>query len=319
MITVMTVLGLAFIFLFVLVFKFMQNRKIENIAWKQNKPMPINDLGSVKELKILPLIDFYTSSDELIGEPGVAYLLSADNKKILFDVGFNARNEHPSPLLKNMNTLDVNVSDIDYIVISHNHLDHVGGLKAKKSNTFNLSNEEISLHVKAFVPERMTHSTADVEITKHPKKLLEGVATIGTIDRAICFMGLTAEQAIAINVEGKGIVLIVGCGHQKIERIIQRAKDLFNLPIYSVIGGLHYPIESSRMKFNMQRIFGTGKFPWQRISKSEVTEAISELDKINLKFIGISAHDSCDWSLKTFKNHFKDRYVDLIVGKEILF
>lgn len=300
------------------VIKFMKNKKIEKTVWEHNKPEKITNLGTVNELKVLPLIDFYTSNEDLIGEPGVAYLISADDKKILFDVGFNAKNEHPSPLLKNMNKLGVEVSDIDCVVISHNHIDHIGGIEAKKKNTFSLSGQEIDLKVKAFAPEKMSHATAEIEVIKKPQKLFEGIASIGTIDTAICFMGLTAEQALAVNVKGKGIVLIVGCGHQRIERIIKRTRDLFELPIYGIIGGLHYPVETSRMKCNMQKIIGTGKLPWQRISKTEVKEAIVELDQTNPSIIGISAHDSCDWALNAFKDYFKDRYVDVMVGKEIV-
>jgi len=227
-------------------------------------------------------------------------------------------NQHPSPLIRNMKQLGVDINDIDTIVISHNHVDHIGGMKAMKQNTFLLSGEETDLsHVKAYVPEKISHATAEVEVTTKPKKIAEGIATIGTIDRAIWAMGLTSEQALAVNVEGKGLILIVGCGHQKAARILERAGDLFDIPIYGVIGGLHYPVEQSRMKFNMQKILGTGKLPWQRIEKQEVLEAASELDKTNLSMIGISAHDSCDWTLDKFREVFRERYLDVMVGKEI--
>jgi len=300
--------------LIVPIVRFVKNKKIEEKTWQQNKPEKIIDFGVVKELKVLP---FYTNDEKLIGEPGSAYLICADDKKILFDVGYNVKNQHPSPLLQNMDKLGIEVSQINSIVISHNHVDHIGGIRAKKNNTFALSGNQIDLKVKAFVPEPMSHATAETEVTKKPKKLFNGVATIGVIDRALCFMGLTAEQALAVNVEGKGIVLLVGCGHQKIERILKRTKELFDLPIYGVIGGLHYPVEKSRMKFNLQKFLGTGKLPWQRISKNEVQEAISEIDKANVELVGISAHDSCDWALSTFRDFFKERYVDVVVGQEI--
>ena len=311
------VLGLILGFAFS-VQNFNKNKKIEETAWKEFKPDKLENLGTVKELKIMPLIDFYTKSDKLAGEPGVSYLVSAGDRKILFDVGYNMKNEHPSPLLRNMNQLGADVKDIDNIVISHNHVDHIGGIKASKNNTFFLSGKDIDLkHIKAYVPEEMSHATAQLKVTRKPQKLAEGIATIGTIDRAIWLMGPTAEQALAVNVEGKGLVLIVGCGHQKIDRIIKRTKDLFDIPIYGVIGGLHYPVEQSRMKFNMQKFLGTGKLPWQGIDKDEVRQAIAELEENDLSMIGISAHDSCDWTLNSFREVFQDRYVDVIVGQEI--
>jgi len=60
-------------------------------------------------------------------------------------------------------------------------------------------------------------------------------------------MGYTAEQNLAINIKDKGLALIVGCGHQRIERVIERAKQLFDIPIYAIIGGLHFPIKGGRI------------------------------------------------------------------------
>ena len=300
-------------------FGFYKNKKSEVTAWEAAKPEKIDNLGSVSKLKVLPLVDYYTNNPDLAGEAGSAYLIEAGNKTILFDVGYNPKNEHPSPLLRNMDKLNIEVAQIDNIVISHNHIDHIGGLKAQKNNTFYLSGEDPDLQgIRAFVPEEMSHLTAETEVTKKPRKIAEGIATTGTIDRALWLMGLTAEQALAINVEGKGLVLIVGCGHQRIERIIRRTKDIFDIPIYGVIGGLHLPVEASRMKFNFQRILGTGKLPWQRIGEDDVDETIEELGKLNLGRIGLSAHDSCDWSLHRFKDVFKEKYLDVIVGREII-
>jgi len=315
---ILAVLVLGLLGLTVSVRNFLRDIKSAEVSWNEYKPEKLENLGTVKELKIMPLIDYYTTSDTLTGEPGVSYLVSAGDQKILFDVGYNMENQHPSPLIRNMKQLGVDINDIDTIVISHNHVDHIGGMKAMKQNTFLLSGEETDLsHVKAYVPEKISHATAEVEVTTKPKKIAEGIATIGTIDRAIWAMGLTSEQALAVNVEGKGLILIVGCGHQKAARILERAGDLFDIPIYGVIGGLHYPVEQSRMKFNMQKILGTGKLPWQRIEKQEVLEAASELDKTNLSMIGISAHDSCDWTLDKFREVFRERYLDVMVGKEI--
>jgi 7,8-dihydropterin-6-yl-methyl-4-(beta-D-ribofuranosyl)aminobenzene 5'-phosphate synthase len=298
--------------------KFAGDKRLEEKSWKENKPEKIENPGSFKDLRILPLIDYYTDNDDLEGEPGVAYLISADNKRILFDVGYNPANEHPSPLLGNMGKLGIETTDIDGIVISHKHVDHVGGIKAVRNNTFLISGEDIDLNgVKAFVPGKMSHLTAEIEVTEKPKKIAMGIATIGTINRALWLMGLTTEQALAVNVEGKGLVLIVGCGHQRIERIIKRTQEILDIPIYGVIGGLHYPVQASRMKFDMQRMLGTGKLPWQRIKRDEVQVSIDELKKLDLKLVGLSAHDSCDWSLTKFRDEFKDKYTDIVVGKEI--
>ncbi|MBW1892839.1 MAG: hypothetical protein JRI91_03955 [Deltaproteobacteria bacterium] len=48
--------------------------KAEKI-WREYHPEKIQDLGSTETLAILPLIDFYTVTPELKGEPGVSYLI----------------------------------------------------------------------------------------------------------------------------------------------------------------------------------------------------------------------------------------------------
>lgn len=301
--------------------RFMKDRQTEARYWRDYRPTRIHDFGQVKELRILPLIDYYTDNDRLAGEPGVSYLITADDKRILFDIGYNERNEHPSPLLRNMDKLGVSFNDIDSIVISHPHLDHVGGRKAQKNKTFSISSGDIDLGgIKAYVPTQLSHATADVEIISTPRVIYNGIASIGPIHRALWLMGLTPEQSLAINVKGKGkgIIVIVGCGHQTIEKIVQRVKQLFNEPIYGIVGGLHYPVTASRMKHNIQRIFGTGKFPWQRITKTEVGDSVTKLTAMNLKVIGVSAHDSCDWTLNLFREAFGTRYQEIKVGNEIV-
>ena len=46
--------------------------------------------------------------------------------------------------------------------------------------------------------------------------------------------------------EGKGIVLIMGCGHPTVERIVARAEALFEQPVAGVAGGFHYEGKSAR-------------------------------------------------------------------------
>jgi len=261
----------------------------------------------------------YTADDSLLGEPGVSYLVRADDLTLLFDVGYNQKGASHSPLAHNMEALSVSREQVDAVFISHRHTDHTGGLKAQKARTFMLSPDDSEpLPVEAYVPEEMTHPSATVKVVTDPVAIAPGVFSIGTIPRSIWLLGLTQEQALAVNVEGKGIVLILGCGHQTLERAITRTESLFDEPLYGVIGGLHFPVTASRMAYGAQRYLGTGRPPWKRIGKADVRATVAHLEQREPKLVAISAHDSCDWALGEFREAFGDRYREVMVGREIV-
>ena len=151
------------------------------------------------------------------------------------DVGFNRAKQHPSPLLHNMQTLGVSPDDLDYIFFSHLHLDHMGGMREQKTGQFSLSQGPVKLpEITVYAPDTLSPSSWNpgprVKVIKEPEVLSPGIASIGVIPRNIFLMGYTQENSLAINVAGKGIVLVIGCGHQKIERIIERTRQLFDEP-----------------------------------------------------------------------------------------
>ncbi len=110
----------------------------------------------------------------------MSYLSQTDENRILLDVGLNVQRSNPSPLLHNMNMLGVSLDDIDTLVISHRHIDHVGGLPWLVRRTFSLGNEQLDLHEKrVFVPEPMTYPGVDTLCCREPTVIARGVATTG--------------------------------------------------------------------------------------------------------------------------------------------
>ena len=306
-----------------LVERYNTGKKEAESAWVKNQAeiRKIKDLGATQILEIFPLIDWQTVNENLIGEVGVSYLIKTDQSTILFDLGLNGKQSDPSPLLHNMKHIGVAVDNIDAIVISHNHRDHVGGSRWSSQKTFSFGNEQIDLDVKkVFTPLPMTYPGLSPIYTENPTKISAGVTTTGVIANQLFFGGLTSEQAIAVNVLGKGIVLIVGCGHQTLPKLLERAEALFDAPVYGLIGGLHYPVTDSRMKFfgvNFQKYFGTGKTPWAPLTLKDVRENINLLKKISPGIVAISAHDTCDVSIEEFRKAFGVAYRDIKVGETI--
>jgi len=286
---------------------------------------PIRDFGAVKELSILPLIDYYAADPELATEAGVAYLIEADGQRILMDTGLNQKQAHPSPLVRNMQRLGIAPESLDMLFFSHGHLDHVGGRREEKRGEFSLSHGTVKLAaIPAYAPLALKPSSFNPgpkpEIVNGPRVLAPGIVSLGPQPRFLFGLGYTAEHSLAVNVAGKGLVLIIGCGHQTIEKIIERAQALFDEPIYAIVGGLHLPIRGGRIMagpLNLQKIVGSDQPPWKGLSEKDVDAAIAAVRAAAPAVVALSAHDSSDWALARFSAELGEVCRDLKVGQRI--
>lgn len=275
------------------------------------------DIGSTRTLEILPLVDWQTANADLRGEAGVSYLVRTDGSTILFDVGGNLADTDPSPLEANMQRLGVRLADIDTIVISHPHMDHVGGLQRSRAGTFSIGRQQVALDGKrVVVPSAMTYPGLTPLVAREPVVLAPGVVTTGPITGELP-IGPVAEQALAVRVQGKGVVLIVGCGHQGLARLLARAAQLFDEPLYGIVGGLHYPVPHGRLidplGRDVQRMatYGAGPGP----GADDVQREIDLLATRHLQWVSLSPHDSSDEMIALFRGTFGERYHDLRVGE----
>lgn len=302
---------------------FQEGKRHAAQEWAETTYPKFTDIGSTQSLSILPLIDWHVSSPKLRRELGVSYLVLTDENTILFDMGLNIMQEDPSPLLQNMEQLGIEVDSIDSIVISHHHADHSGGGKWIKKKTFSLSGSQGDLSGKrVFTPVPLKYPGITPLHTKDPTVVGRGAATIGCISNAMFLVssGIEYEQALAVNVEDKGIVLIVGCGHQTLPKILERTESLFDEPIYGIIGGLHYPVEGGPIDIagmSPYRYLGTGKVPWEQLSRKELAVNIDLLKQRQPRVVVLSPHDSSPLSLDAFREAFPDAYRELRVGEEI--
>jgi 7,8-dihydropterin-6-yl-methyl-4-(beta-D-ribofuranosyl)aminobenzene 5'-phosphate synthase len=219
------------------------------------------------------------------------------------DVGNNPTGADITPLSLNMKALGVSWDQIDAVIFSHFHPDHVGGVAAWKASTVSLGSEEADLQGKpVYAPSNFDFPGASPILLPDPGVLGLGVATIGTIEYGETYpMSLYkasgTEQVLAVNVEGRGIVLIVGCGHPTVERIVARAEALFDQPVVGIVGGLHY----------------------EGFGFADVQPHIEFLSSHNLKLVALSPHDSSPEALEAFQSAFADRYQTLRVGETIQF
>ncbi len=302
------------------------NRKRAEREYAETEIKPFDSPEEVTKLTILPLVDYYAAeSTTYKTEAGVSYLITADDTNILMDLGENKEKSHPSPLLHNLELTGNSVELIDFIFLSHLHMDHVGGMKNQRNRTFSLSEDVVSLNdIPVYTPEPLHTSRlvtgATPEIIDKPAKIGKGIYSTGPIPRGLFYLGYTVESSIAFNLSGKGIVLVIGCGHPSIDKILERASALFDAPVYAIIGGLHLPAGQGRERFgpfDIQSVVGADRPPWNAVNRNDTELAIRAIKKVSPSIVALSPHDSSDWTIERFRESFGNKYRDIRVGEAL--
>jgi 7,8-dihydropterin-6-yl-methyl-4-(beta-D-ribofuranosyl)aminobenzene 5'-phosphate synthase len=148
-----------------------------------------------------------------------------EDMTILFDTG-----GEPEVLVGNINALGVNPMDIDCIVISHEHWDHIGGIHSILD-----VNDEVTVYLPAcFTREFKAGVRAKAEVieTDNATMICDSVCTTRVLHERV------SEQALMIET-CEGIILLTGCSHPGIDNLVQDTVDLTGEDVYLVMGGYH--------------------------------------------------------------------------------
>jgi 7,8-dihydropterin-6-yl-methyl-4-(beta-D-ribofuranosyl)aminobenzene 5'-phosphate synthase len=225
-----------------------------------------------------PLLEGGIGFDALLAEHGFSALVTVTHDgrdhRILFDAGVTQ-----DGLVENMRRLNLSPKDIETIVLSHGHSDHVMGLHGLVRELGGRVNLPVLIHpefwnrrrvvipgrepMPLFSSSKLALIGAGFEIVeeRQPSFLLDGTVLVtGEVDRTTAFeCGLPGhqvfredgwrpdplildDQAILLNVRDKGLVVLTGCGHSGIVNIVRYARKLTGIdPVYAVIGGFHLP------------------------------------------------------------------------------
>ncbi len=167
-------------------------------------------------MKVTIIYDNTAFRKDLQADWGFSTLVEAKGRKILFDTGTNGR-----ILLSNMQKLKINPKEIGDVFISHLHWDHIGGL-----SSFLRLNNQVKLWIPSYFSE--AKNAREVIEVKKPTKLYEGIYSTGELE------GI--EQFLCVETE-KGIVIVAGCSHPRMEHILKTASQFGR--VYGIIGGLH--------------------------------------------------------------------------------
>jgi 7,8-dihydropterin-6-yl-methyl-4-(beta-D-ribofuranosyl)aminobenzene 5'-phosphate synthase len=266
-------------------------------------PASIPALGTTTRLEILPLYEEASADESLDFGHGVSYLIRTDSATILMDLGHNPAESVHLPALQNMQTLGISQEEIDAVVISHPHPDHVGGLKAWQEKTISFGDFAGDLSpMPIYAPIPLTLSGAEIIHSAEPTLIGKDIASTGVISfpevfPLSLFNPKGHEQGLVIHVAGQGLVLITGCGHPTMEALVTRAETLFGETVVGVVGGLHY----------------------EKLSAADVQPHIQFLAPRQPGLIALSPHDSSPEALTAFHAAFSQAYQSIEVGEMIQF
>jgi len=184
----------------------------------------------VSWLRVTVVVD-NDPGDGLLGEWGLSMLAEAPSWTCLFDADTN-----PSVSAHNLRALGVDLSRVDFAVLSHHHYDHSGGFsyvgEARPGLTVYAPPGPLS--------ELEGCGLRPVEV-RETREVAEGAYVVGPLEA----WGGFYEVALAVEVDGLGLVLLVGCSHPGVDRIAEAASSELGRKVHAVIGGFHKPPASA--------------------------------------------------------------------------
>lgn len=223
-------------------------------------------------MKLTVLLDNNTLIDSYyLGESGVSYLIETEGKSILFDVGYS------DAFVTTARKLSIDLLDVDFVVLSHGHMDHSWGLvplvrlhtealmdklPVKKptlvAHPLALSSRRLDdlPEIGSLLPEEKLSGFFHLQLSRKPVWLTERLVFLGEIERSNDFeaqkpIGRILEDGIekddfvlddsALAYKSPdGLVIVTGCSHAGICNIVEQARKVCGeRRVVDIIGGLH--------------------------------------------------------------------------------
>lgn len=223
------------------------------------------------------------AAGELVKRGGFSAFIRLANRSLLFDAGGEA-----SVIFENLNSLGLGDTQLEALVISHNHWDHVFGLPGVMSGARN--NPQVFVTATAAGGIKQQFPRAEVIAVDGPKKIAPEVWVTGQL--ATEYMGAPlSEQALVLE-NPEGLHVVVGCSHPGIVAIVERVREMFpKSPVVFVGGGFH---------FNSTAV-------------EEIKHIAADLERLGVRKIGPS-HCTGGPAVEIFRDRWGENFVNFDLG-----
>lgn len=214
-------------------------------------------------------------AEPLLAEHGFSVLVEVTRgdtvRRLLFDAGIT-----PHGVVENARRLEIDLSEVEAIVLSHGHYDHTTGMSGLV-DTLGRANLPVFIHPEFWARRRLsipgreprelptTSSRAlqdagfEIVESERPSFLLdESVLVTGEVERTSSFEtgfpgheawrggawvpdpDILDDQALVISVRNQGLVVITGCGHSGVVNILRHTLGLTGSEqVLALVGGFH--------------------------------------------------------------------------------
>jgi 7,8-dihydropterin-6-yl-methyl-4-(beta-D-ribofuranosyl)aminobenzene 5'-phosphate synthase len=215
------------------------------------------------EIEVITLVENLAYQQGTKGEHGLSFLVRTGGKQILFDTGQSGL------LIQNAKKMNVDLSDVDAVVISHGHYDHTGGLPA----FFELNGHAPVWLKSNALDEKMSKSTGtprfigiDKEVAEQYSERFRIVSEVTEIAPGLIIVpeinhyynfeqpsqsmlirhgnevvaDLFEDELFMVYKHQEGLVVFSGCAHRGIGNICRSAMEQTSQQhIRLVLGGTH--------------------------------------------------------------------------------
>lgn len=206
------------------------------------------------------------AGEGLVSEHGLSMWIETEDKRILFDTGQGTALEH------NVRVLGIDLGTADFLVLSHGHYDHTGGIprvlqQARNSSVYchpGVVQARYSIRDGMPMPVHMPHASVaalsgfpsgQIHWLQQPHMLSERIGITGPIPRETSFEDtggpfyLDREGKLADPIEDDlalwirtddGLIVCVGCSHAGVVNTVHHIRRLSQgVRVRAIIGGFH--------------------------------------------------------------------------------